>query len=212
MACMASAWCQDQLQPHTGEKKIKMQKVDKRSAADKLRDGEVVTAKIVGKDTIPVVNLPIFRYAEERTFKSKREKRIYTRLKRDVLKVYPYAKLAGEKLRAYSDTLDAIGAEGRRKKYMKKVEEELKAEFGGELRSLTINQGRILIRLVDRETGDTSYQLVKELRGWFTAFFWQALARLFGHNLKNQYDVDGEDQMIEEIILLIETGVYTLPG
>lgn len=89
---------------------------------------------------------------------------------------------------------------------MKQVEQELLVEFEDDLKQLTITQGRILIKLVDRETGSTSYELVKELRGTFSAFFWQTLARLFGSNLKSVYDPYGEDRLIEEIIFLIDRG------
>jgi hypothetical protein len=83
----------------------------------------------------------------------------------------------------------------------------LKEQFGSELTSLTINQGRILIALIDRETGETSYELVEELRGKFSAFFWQGLARIFGHNLKTHYDPDGEQRDIENIVQQIELGI-----
>jgi hypothetical protein len=83
----------------------------------------------------------------------------------------------------------------------------VKNRFEGELTKLTITQGRILIKLIDRETQHTSYDLVKDLRGSFEAVFWQTLARLFGSNLKSTYDANGEDQMIEEIIMLIDYGM-----
>ena len=124
-------------------------------------------------------------------------------LKADYAKLI--AKLAGEKLRGYEGELAAIDSERKKKKFYKKVEKELKAEFGDELTKLTISQGRILIKLIDRETGDTSYELVSELRGNFSAFFWQGLARIFGHNLKSNYDPEGEDRMIEEIVQRIES-------
>ena len=170
------------------------------------KHGTVVTAIVIDGDTIPVVNLRMFRVIGKRKFKSEAKRRRFNRLKRDVKIVYPYAKLAGQKLRKYNEELVGIKSEAKRKRFMRKVESELKAEFGKELRNLTIRQGAILIRLVDRETGDTSYELVQELRGTFSAFFWQGLARLFGQNLKSQYDPDGDQKMIEEIVLLIEAG------
>lgn len=109
-------------------------------------------------------------------------------------------------LQDFDDTLRTIESKVKRKKYIKKVEKQLMAEFEGELKKLTIKQGIILIKLIDRETGNTSYDLVKELRGSFSAFLWQSLARLFGSNLKLQYDPNGRDAMIEEIVQLIENG------
>ena len=89
---------------------------------------------------------------------------------------------------------------------MKQAEDELQAEFGDDLRNLTISQGKILLKLVYRETGASSYDLVAELRGKFRAFFWQAFARIFGFNLKSGYDPEGEDADIEFIVKMIEAG------
>lgn len=158
-------------------------------------------------DTIPVYRLNAVPIFSPRTFKNKREERKYGRLKRYVVKVYPYAEVAGEMLRHFDDTLRSIKSESRRKRYLKKVEEELKEEFSGELKKLTILQGIILIKLIDRETGTTSYDLIKSLRGSFSAFIWQSLARLFGSNLKLEYDPTGEDVLIEEIVQQIELGI-----
>ena len=174
------------------------------------RNGTVLHATVIEGDTVPLIYLPSCKVYDERNFRSKREERKYGKLKRDVMAVYPYAKLAGMKLDEYSAELATIESDRKRKKFMKQVEEELEEEFGNELRDLTISQGVILIKLIDRETGDTSYELVKELRGSFSAFFWQSLARIFGHNLKDQYDPEGEEEMIENIVLLIEDGVYAV--
>ena len=89
---------------------------------------------------------------------------------------------------------------------MKQAEKELWDRYGDELKKMTVSQGLILIKLIDRETGSTSYELVQELRGRFTAFIFQGLARLFHLNLKASYNDDGEDQRIEDIVLLIEQG------
>ncbi|WP_418165095.1 DUF4294 domain-containing protein, partial [Alistipes ihumii] len=75
------------------------------------------------------------------------------------------------------------------------------------LKKMTLSQGKLLIKLIDRETDQTSYELVKELRGGFRAFFWQSIARLFGANLKDTYDKEGEDMMVEELIRLYEAGL-----
>jgi hypothetical protein len=91
---------------------------------------------------------------------------------------------------------------------MKVAEKELKAQFEDQLKDLTMNQGRILLKLIDRETGNTSYQLVKDFRGGFQAFMWQGVARLFGNNMKAEYDPEGEDVMIERAIKLVEAGQF----
>ena len=164
--------------------------------------------KVENGDTIYLYQYPQVVIIEKRVFKSKREKAKYTRLVYNVKKVYPYAKLAGEKLRAYNEILKKVKSEPEKKRIMKKAEDELKLQFEGEIRKLSYNQGKILIKLIDRETGATSYEIIKELRGVFTAFFWQQISRLFGSDLKMEYDPFNEDKEIEEIIVLIEQGYY----
>ena len=171
---------------------------------------KIVRAEIIDGDTILYYDLQSVTIYEKLTFTSVRQKRRYSRLKRDVIKVYPYAELAGKLLGEYEIQVDSLKNERAKKKFLKQVEQDLQDEFGDELMDLTITQGTILLSLVDRETGDTSYELVKQLRGTFSAFFWQGLARLFGHNLKDGYDAEGDQKMIEDIILRIENGEYPL--
>ena len=171
---------------------------------------KIMRAEIINGDTVLCYDLKSVNIYEQRTFTSIKQKKRYSKLKRDVLKVYPYAKLAGERLRDYESRMDAMKNEREKKKFLKQVEQDLQDEFGDELTDLTITQGTILLTLVDRETGDTSYELVKQLRGTISAFFWQSLARLFGHNLKDGYDAGGDQEMIEDIILRIENGEYSL--
>jgi len=120
--------------------------------------------------------------------------------------VYPYARLAGIKLAEYEEVLSQAPDDQARRKIMKKLEEELDAEYGQELRDLTVTQGKILLKLIDRETGESSYNLVTEFRGEFRAVFYQAFARLFGLNMKLKYDPEGEDRDIEYIVKMIESG------
>ena len=87
------------------------------------------------------------------------------------------------------------------------MERALKKKYPPVLKKMTLSQGKLLIKLIDRETDQTSYELVKELRGGFRAFFWQSIARLFGANLKDTYDKEGEDMMVEELIRLYEAGL-----
>jgi len=134
------------------------------------------------------------------------EQRQYDKLVRHVLKVYPYAKLAGIKFREYQPILDAQKSDKARKKYMKKIEDELWDAYGDEIKNLTKTQGGILIKLIDRETDKSGYVLLKELRGGVRAFFYQGFAKLWGYNLKTEYDPAGEDWMIEYIVQRIERG------
>ncbi|MCF6185115.1 MAG: DUF4294 domain-containing protein [Bacteroidales bacterium] len=93
-----------------------------------------------------------------------------------------------------------------RRNYINEKEKELKKEFEGDIRNMTYSQGRILIKLVDRQTGNTTYQIVKHFKGGVSAFFWQGIARIFQTNLKYEYDPDGTDKWIEEIVVRIENG------
>lgn len=169
-------------------------------------EGTIVRGAVYEGDTIPWLGLPEVSIYGEKKFKNKKEAQKWDKLKRDVKRVYPYAILAAAKLKEYNRQMEKMPLESQRKAYMKKAEEQLRTEFEGELKKLTMSQGRILIKLIDRETGNTSYELVKDLRGSFQAFMWQSLARLFGSNLKSEYDAAGDDKMIEDIILLIEAG------
>lgn len=165
----------------------------------------VVKARIMDGDTIPLMDLPQVNITGYIIFKSPADQRRFERLVRNVKKVYPYARLAGLKLNEYDALMTGL-TEKEQKKMLKRAEEELKKEFGGELKSLNFSQGKILLKLVDRETGDPTYQIVKDLRGSIAAFFWQNLSRLFGYNLKEKYDPEGKDRDIENIVLMIENG------
>ena len=134
------------------------------------------------------------------------EQKQYNKLVRHVLKVYPYAKLAGMKFREYQPVLDAQKSDRDRKKYMKKIEDELWKTYGNEIKNLTYTQGQILIKLIDRETEKSGYVLLQEFRGKVRAFFYQGFAKLWGYNLKMEYDPSGEDWMIEYIVQQIENG------
>ena len=131
------------------------------------------------------------------------------RLANNVKKVFPYAKLAGAKMQEYDSLLANIPNKTERNRLMKQAEKELTDQYTEELKNLTISQGLILIRLIDRETSQTSYQVVQELRGNVRAFFYQGFARLWGYNLKTEYDPHNnpEDDEIETIMTLLERGV-----
>lgn len=167
-----------------------------------------VVAVIIDGDTIPSFNLQEFTVYGDFPTKNKKQYEAWTRIKYNVKKVYPYAILASAKLKEYNLVLEKLPDEKSKKLYMKVAEKELKAQFEDQLKDLTMSQGRILLKLIDRETGNTSYQLVKDFRGGFQAFMWQGVARLFGNNMKTEYDPEGEDIMIERAIKLVEAGQF----
>lgn len=171
------------------------------------REYHVLRNKIVGHDTIPYVKISGVEIYDFKIFKNKRQAKRNNKLIRNVKKVYPWAKLAGEKLMEYEAILASVETDKEKRRIMKQVEKEIQEEYGGELKKLTFSQGKILIKLIDRETGDTSFELVQDFRGNFVAFFYQSFARIFGYNLKKRYDPEGEDRNIEIIVRMIENGM-----
>jgi len=166
----------------------------------------VTRGVIEGNDTIPIIDLPEIRIYERSDYEYLYLKRRYRRLIRNVKKAYPYAKIAGEELKELDMHLATIENEKEQKAFIEKAEKEIMDQFQKEVKRLTVTQGIILVKLIDRETGRTSYQVIKDLRGGITAFFWQGIARIFGNNLKAEYDPINEDRIIEDIVLGIEAG------
>jgi hypothetical protein len=165
-------------------------------------------AEIINGDTLPVVDLEAVYIFAEYTFKNKRQYEQWTRVKFNVRKVYPYAILAAAKLKEYDKVLETIDDKEYRKVFLKVCEKDLRAQFEDELKGLTVSQGKVLMKLIDRETGKTTYELVKQMRGSFQAVMWQTLASLFGNSMKVEYDGAVEDIMIERAIKLVEAGQF----
>ncbi|MCK5857231.1 MAG: DUF4294 domain-containing protein [Bacteroidales bacterium] len=164
-------------------------------------------AIIIDGDTVPQINLAAIYIVGHKKFATKKAERRYYRLVRYVKNVYPYAKLAGEKLRDYDQILRATDSKRERRKIMKRVEKEIRADYEGKLRKLYVGEGKILVKLIDRECNHSSYVLLKELRGGVSATLWQGVGRLFGYNLKVRYDPKGKDRNIEMIVRMIERGI-----
>ena len=123
----------------------------------------------------------------------------YQKLIRDIKKVLPYAKMAGFRMQLLEQNLQNLPTERARKAYLKRTEDAIKEQFMDDLVNLTISQGKILIKLIHRETGKDTYTLLKTYRGNFTALYWQGLAKVFTADLKNEYN-PVEDWQIEQII------------
>jgi len=170
------------------------------------RDIFVARGILVDGYTLWVAELDEVYVYPQKHFQNLRQQRKYTRLILNVKKAYPWAKLAGETMEEVNNHLVTLQTEKEQDEYLKQIEKELLDEYTEPLKKLTVTQGKILIKLVYRETGETSYKIVEFYRGKFSAFFWQALARLFGSNLKLDYDPYGEDRLIEEIVVQIENG------
>jgi hypothetical protein len=130
----------------------------------------------------------------------------YERLVYNIKRVYPYAVIVRMRLSEVNKALEKLPTEKERKDYLKEVEKDVFKEYEDDMREMTFTQGKLLIKLIDRETSNTSYQLIKDYRGWISATFWQGIARIFGTNLKEEYDPYGDDILIERIIQEIEAG------
>ena len=130
----------------------------------------------------------------------------YQRLIYNLKKVYPYALVVRARLGSINEGLENISDERDRKKYLRQVEKDIFGEYEDDVRDMTITQGKLLIKLIDRETLNTSYELIRQYRGNFSAAFWQGIARIFGTNLKAEYDPFGEDAVMEIILKEMEAG------
>lgn len=160
------------------------------------RAQDTIPAKPQQVDTTKVYVLPEFIIEAQRD--PEYEKR-YQKLVRDVKKVLPYAKMAGFRLQMLEQNLQTLPTEKARKEYLKRTEEAIKEQFMDDLVNLTVTQGKLLIKLIYRETGKDTYTLLKTYRGNLTAWYWQGLAKMFNADLKNEYN-PVEDWQIEQII------------
>ena len=165
-----------------------------------------VYAEIFNGDTIPLICLQTIYIFPKESFKNKREERFYWKMVRDVKKAYPLSKIVYYTLLETMDYMESLPDEKSREKHLRKMEKDLVKEYEPMLRKMTFNQGKILIKLIDRECNFSSYELIRAYRGSFTAGFWQGVAKLFRADLKSEYDANYKDLMIERIIIRIEQG------
>ena len=153
-------------------------------------------------DTITVVNVNrVYCFSKPMDMSRHRK------LVRDFRKVYPLSLVAKETMAGFEEQLLALPTRKAQREFSRRTEKSLVSQYTPTLKRMTVSQGKILVRLIDRETEMTSYQIVKEFRGGFVAGFWQGIARLFGHNLKDEYDAADRDRMIEQCILMYNAGL-----
>ncbi len=173
-----------------------------------VKSGSMVGDSIsAAKDTTLHFDLKPVDIFPDKKDMSPRQYHQYSLLEYKVKKVYPIAKVAAIKLAEYNRVYASFKTERERRQYVKGVEKALFSEYEQELRTMKVSEGRILIKLLDRETGNSSFEIIKEFKGGFSAFFWQSVAKLFGHDLKAQYDPVMEDRLIEYIIMQIDLGL-----
>ncbi len=151
-------------------------------------------------DTIPLQNLEYVHVYGKLSAAAKAAYAKYNRLRNAVYVTYPYAMRAGAVMNDINANLVGVTDKDKRKEYIKSREKELKKEFTTPLTNLSIYQGKVLMKLINRETGSNCYEIIKEMKGGFTARFYQTVAFFFDSNLKQSYDADTDDATIEKIV------------
>lgn len=157
-------------------------------------------------DTIPHITLPNFYVFKDLSFDNEEARKAYNRLVRDVRRTLPFAKLVSNTLLETYEYIETLPNDKARHKHLKRMEKELFAEYKPELKKLTLNQGKLLIKLITRECGTDSYHLIDSFLGGFAATFWDSFAQVFGASLKADYDPDGSDALIERVCIQVERG------
>lgn len=163
-------------------------------------------AAIYEGDTIAVVQLkPVYIFAPIK-FRNNKERQEYTKLIRDVKIAYPYACLISASIIETYETMQTLPDEKAKQKYLEDVQKYMMAEYKPKMKKMTKNQGKILVKLIDRECNTSSYNIVKALVGSFKAGVYNTFAGLFGNSLKTEYDPNGKDAAIEAIVIQIQQG------
>lgn len=186
---------------------------NKRLDLQKKREADASANRFKGfifpmHDSVFHVNLSEVEIIRNYPFKNRRQEKKYNQLEKDVLKVYPLALIVGSELKLVNAELDSIYTDKSRKKvYIKWYQDYVYKTYVDSLKTLDIKQGRLLLKLIHRETGKSPYELIKSYRGGFNAMLWQSAAYMFGANLNASYDPE-DDAMIEHIIKRYKNGEF----
>jgi hypothetical protein len=160
---------------------------------------KVLATRDIDGTMIPYIPLSEVTLKAKRVFRTPEARYQYDRLKHNVIKVLPYARFARRRYQKLNEDLALTKNKREQRQLVKACDNEIKNMFNREVKNMTIYQGEILIKLIDRETGKSTYDLVREIKGGFAAFLYQSIARVSGHNLKHQYNAQ-EERDIETII------------
>jgi hypothetical protein len=163
-------------------------------------------ALVIDGDTVSLVFLKTIYVLPTERFRNNKEEQFYWRLVRDIKVVYPLSKIVYSTLYETMEYLETIPNQKERDKHLKKMEKDLIKQYEPMIRKMTFSQGKILLKLIDRQCDTSSFDLIKAYRGAFTAHFWQGIAKLFKADLKSEYDAADQDFMIERIIIRIDQG------
>src|SRR5450432_2285283 len=159
---------------------------------------------IYNGDTIPAKTYAVVDVYHVMTHAMRRRTEAMTRLRNAVYVTYPYARKAGIILNDMNARLAKMTTESQKKEYIQSMEKELKKEFTDPMEKLSVYQGKVLMKLINRQTGNNCYDIIKEYRGGFSARLWQTVAFLFGSSLKQPYDAQGDDHDVEVIVQEVE--------
>ncbi|MCR4604134.1 MAG: DUF4294 domain-containing protein [Prevotella sp.] len=165
-----------------------------------------ISKTLVDGDTIQYMEMQNVYVYPEPTFKNKRQQRAYTRLVKNVKKVLPLAKEVRQILIETAEFVETIPSQKERDEHLKRVEEAVVKEYKPKMKKLTFSQGKLLIKLVDRECNSTAYEAIQAFIGPVRAGMWQAFAWMFGASLKKGYNPDGVDKLTERVVLMVEAG------
>ena len=182
------------------------------TAAQEVGDPQFVPMVKMGKtlgpdgDTIQYMEMQNVYVYPEPTFKNKRQQQAYMRLVRNVKKVLPLAKQVRQMLIETAEYLETLPTQQERDAHIKRVEESIVREYKPKMKKLTFSQGKLLIKLVDRECHSTAYEAMQAFIGPFRSGLWQAFAWAFGASLKKGYDPEGVDRLTERVVLMVEAG------
>ncbi|MBQ8467470.1 MAG: DUF4294 domain-containing protein [Prevotella sp.] len=161
---------------------------------------------LIGGDSVQYVEMSPVYVSPPPTFKNKRQQQAYVRLVRNVKKVLPIAKEVRQILIETAEYLETIPTKKEKDEHMKRVEEAIVKEYKPRMKKLTFAQGKLLIKLVDRECNSTAYEAMKAFIGPVRSGMWQAFAWMFGASLKKGYHPEGVDKLTERVVLMVESG------
>ena len=199
------------------KEKVSVQEVRKSLRSDGLtreeaqedKDSRRLAYFVEGEDTIYYDTITASKVYSRVPRQKGKEWRKYYRLVHNFSKAYPYALVAKKLVEEADSTIAADNLKGvKRDRYVNRVQEELFDVFEGQMRKLTVSQGALIMRLVDREVGKSSYNIIKGYKSGMAAGFWQGIAKIFGSDLKKPYDPEGEDALTEELVHMWETGDF----
>ncbi len=170
---------------------------------------EILEFIVDGNDTIYIDEIQASKIYSRLPKMKGREWRKYYRLVHNFSKAYPYALVARKLVQQADSTIAADNLKrGKRERYVEEVQKELFEVFEGQMRKLTVSQGALIMKLVDREVGKSSYNIIKDYKSGIAAGFWQGIAKVFGSDLKAPYDPEGEDAATEELVQIWEAGDF----